>query len=251
MEKTKWRSYILYAIGEIFLVMIGILLALQVNNWNEERKERKEELIFLNQLLTELEQDSLQLQQYERLTKFKINQGKTCKEILLNGQESLKDTSQFVYFLFLVGRNVIFQPYLPSWDELISSGKLQIFKNDELKSFVRRYMRRMETYNSFLFNEVSNRKEEYNRHINHYFSAEIMPMIWNSPGTELRFAPVDTLETLGMDLKGFFADDKSKVQLRNIIGSDTELNGFYKQTMDHTLSRLLGEVREEIATKKP
>jgi hypothetical protein len=32
------RKYILYAIGEIFLVMIGILLALQENNWNENRK---------------------------------------------------------------------------------------------------------------------------------------------------------------------------------------------------------------------
>ncbi len=38
MEQNKIRTYLLYAIGEIALVMIGILLALQVNNWNEERK---------------------------------------------------------------------------------------------------------------------------------------------------------------------------------------------------------------------
>ena len=37
------RKYVLYAIGEILLVMIGILLALQVNNWNEERKNRVKE----------------------------------------------------------------------------------------------------------------------------------------------------------------------------------------------------------------
>ena len=37
MEQNKIRSYALYAIGEIALVMIGILLALQVNNWNEQR----------------------------------------------------------------------------------------------------------------------------------------------------------------------------------------------------------------------
>lgn len=36
--KNKFSSYLLYAIGEIALVMIGILLALQVNNWNEEKK---------------------------------------------------------------------------------------------------------------------------------------------------------------------------------------------------------------------
>ncbi|WP_299112981.1 DUF6090 family protein [uncultured Winogradskyella sp.] len=39
---NKVSNYLLYAIGEIILVMIGILLALQVNNWNEERKQNKE-----------------------------------------------------------------------------------------------------------------------------------------------------------------------------------------------------------------
>jgi len=40
MEQNKIRTYLLYAVGEIALVMIGILLALQVNNWNEERIEK-------------------------------------------------------------------------------------------------------------------------------------------------------------------------------------------------------------------
>jgi hypothetical protein len=39
MEQKKIRTYILYAIGEILLVVIGILIALQINNWNEDRKE--------------------------------------------------------------------------------------------------------------------------------------------------------------------------------------------------------------------
>lgn len=38
MEQSKIRTYLFYAVGEIVLVMVGILLALQVNNWNEERK---------------------------------------------------------------------------------------------------------------------------------------------------------------------------------------------------------------------
>ena len=46
----KFNKYLLYAVGEIALVMIGILLALQVNNWNEERKNRKIELEVLIEL---------------------------------------------------------------------------------------------------------------------------------------------------------------------------------------------------------
>ncbi len=42
MEQNKVRKYLVYALGEIFLVVIGILIALQINNWNEERKQEEE-----------------------------------------------------------------------------------------------------------------------------------------------------------------------------------------------------------------
>ncbi len=38
LKEKKFKNYILYAVGEILLVMIGILLALQVNNWNSNKK---------------------------------------------------------------------------------------------------------------------------------------------------------------------------------------------------------------------
>ena len=49
--------YLLYAIGEIALVVIGILIALQINNWNEYQKERKEERQLLNGLAGEFEEN--------------------------------------------------------------------------------------------------------------------------------------------------------------------------------------------------
>ena len=53
--ESKTGKYFQYAIGEIILVMIGILLALQVNNWNEDRKERTSEQKILNEILIDLE----------------------------------------------------------------------------------------------------------------------------------------------------------------------------------------------------
>lgn len=52
MEQNKVQTYLLYAIGEIALVMIGILLALQVNNWNEERKKQGLEVQTLKEIRT-------------------------------------------------------------------------------------------------------------------------------------------------------------------------------------------------------
>ena len=50
MEQNKTAKYLKYAIGEIILVVIGILIALQINNWNENRKSD----IFENEILTQI-----------------------------------------------------------------------------------------------------------------------------------------------------------------------------------------------------
>ncbi len=57
MEQNKVRTYLLYAIGEIFLVVIGILIALQVNNWNQDRIENNELIASLNSIAKNMEQD--------------------------------------------------------------------------------------------------------------------------------------------------------------------------------------------------
>ena len=53
--ENKTGKYFKYAIGEIVLVVIGILIALSINNWNENKKERKLETKVLSELLTSLE----------------------------------------------------------------------------------------------------------------------------------------------------------------------------------------------------
>jgi hypothetical protein len=54
MKQNKTSKYLKYAIGEIILVVIGILIALSINNWNEQRKSSKQELLLLKQLKTDL-----------------------------------------------------------------------------------------------------------------------------------------------------------------------------------------------------
>lgn len=62
--ENKTAAYSRYAIGEIILVVIGILIALQINNWNEHRKETKELKEYLNKISNNVKQD---IQQVERL----------------------------------------------------------------------------------------------------------------------------------------------------------------------------------------
>ncbi len=62
MKQNKVRSYFIYAVGEIALVMIGILLALQINNWNEGRKRLMSESRLLETILKDLQVDSTNFQ---------------------------------------------------------------------------------------------------------------------------------------------------------------------------------------------
>jgi hypothetical protein len=61
LKENRTTRYLLYAIGEIFLVMVGILLALQVSTWNQERQARKKEQVLLKELHEEFVANKAQL----------------------------------------------------------------------------------------------------------------------------------------------------------------------------------------------
>jgi len=63
MEKNKTGRYLKYAIGEIILVVIGILIALQINNWNEIQKLNSKTQEYYKQLLVDLNKDVLLVEQ--------------------------------------------------------------------------------------------------------------------------------------------------------------------------------------------
>ena len=70
MEQNKTTKYFKYAIGEIVLVVIGILIALQINNWNESRKNKNSWQSYTESLIKDLEQDTITL---NMVTKYIMN----------------------------------------------------------------------------------------------------------------------------------------------------------------------------------
>ena len=63
MEKNKTGKYLKYAIGEIILVVVGILIALQINNWNEQRKEKQLEINAMSEIRDDLVNSMIDINQ--------------------------------------------------------------------------------------------------------------------------------------------------------------------------------------------
>ena len=136
LTENKFNKYLFYAIGEIILVMIGILLALQVNNWNEERKLNQQELELLESLREEFTFNRDELER--SIAKARAIQA-GCQKLLANmGKHGVNLSQQESDSLLNAGfLNIIsFDASNGILDNIISSGQIHIIKNKELKKYL-------------------------------------------------------------------------------------------------------------------
>jgi len=132
LSENKVTNYLLYAIGEIILVMIGILLALQVNNWNEERRVKDKQTVYLKGLKQNLLESKKELNRVieeSYITANSINYlVKTVRDNEQIGENALDSLimKAMGYTKYQTRQGVI--------DELISSGQVSIIKSDYLRT---------------------------------------------------------------------------------------------------------------------
>jgi len=134
MEKNKTGKYLKYAIGEVILVVIGILIALSINNWNEVRKQRIEEIGLLRDLKTDFEIKTKQLQKEYEISK-KLN-AKTIRFIMsqLNHQEETFDLKDYLYF----GDYYPTSTHINSLEVALDGDAVNIFRSDSLVNMLRK-----------------------------------------------------------------------------------------------------------------
>jgi hypothetical protein len=133
------KRYLIYAFGEILLVVVGILLALQINNWNIESKERESEKYYLSQIVHDLTLDKNSLTDL----KSKINSKLPRIESLLNELHQEINISTFkVEFQDYIDNVWSFNNFIcnsTTYEEMKSSGKLGLIKNKELRNDIMKF----------------------------------------------------------------------------------------------------------------
>ena len=136
LDSGSMKKYILYAIGEIALVVIGILIALQINTWNENRKSVLEGQRYIRQIYSDLLREKQFINEnVSRLTS--QNQGVYDLLSLIESNPKEYDPVQFEKGVSTAYTPIYLDRQKLTWDELLSSGRADIIRDDSLSQLLK------------------------------------------------------------------------------------------------------------------
>lgn len=160
MKKNKTGKYIKYAFGEIVLVVIGILIALQFNNWNIDRIERQEEKKLYRNIQRQIEDDRKELTHFKAFNNYFSATYKHANKII-RAQDFTKSDSLALIAMGL-SQYSDFNSSGNIYETLVNSGNLKLLKNDEITSSIQQlettynFVNKLETIHwDMIINELS------------------------------------------------------------------------------------------------
>lgn len=158
LSENKFSKYLLYAIGEILLVMVGILLALQVNNWNEEQKDKAESIKILKKLQSEFETNKTELDASRHFHEQQA-QATVKIEALFDPNHSIpSDTiTNLIKQAFMDWK---FEPRQSITTSALASGKIALINNDSLTDNLNTWMFAIKKYNE-IYASLKKDKQEF------------------------------------------------------------------------------------------
>jgi hypothetical protein len=133
IKENRVSKYMIYAIGEIVLVVIGILIALQVNNWNEEKKENRAEEKLLASLRSDFKENEFRLGETIARQEKMIRYSKSLIHVM--STNNLEIASDSIADMIWIGAGSWWRTEFVTgtYDAILSSGNINVLKHDSLK----------------------------------------------------------------------------------------------------------------------
>lgn len=148
IKSGKLKRYLLYAIGEILLVMIGLSLAFQLNNWNDNRIKENTEVTYYKNIKDQIEDDKGLLEEQVAYNNHYLVQFKYANEIIEANDRSKIDTLGLIVHKFTQYSD--FDRKGNIYETLVNSGEIKLLKNLTIVNNIRgleekyNYVNRME-----------------------------------------------------------------------------------------------------------
>ncbi len=158
--------YLLYSIGEIFLVVIGILIAVQINNWNEKKKIDIEEKLFLSGLIIDIEQDISNLKNAAKRDSIAI----VANRILLDAfkHDSIRKNKEFlIYHMNYSVLPAFFNASITTFNQMESSSKVNYIGKNSVSGKIQEYYHNVER-SAGVYRLNSEAISNYNNALIHY-----------------------------------------------------------------------------------
>lgn len=141
LTENKVSQYLLYAFGETLLVVIGILIALSINNWNDKKKNTASEFLYYNRILEDFELDKKLIEQLAEKADERIS---VSKAILLDLYSGTKDKNYLLNQFLSAIRGDVYVPRNVTYKDLISSGNLKLLNDVSIKNSLIQYYSELE-----------------------------------------------------------------------------------------------------------
>ena len=238
LKSNSSKVYILYAIGEIGLVVLGILIALGINNWNEERKKRAVEYQYLISLQNEFKQN---LEGIAAVDSLKKTQVAACEILLKNAhpERSGLTEEQFTIQLENGFKNFYrFYPAIGTVQEMINSGSLSLLSNRELKIKLTQWQLRLEW-----LKEAESESRAISDELLRFFVRE----------GNFRDQIVNTIPNTGLELSSFPSQNEELLQnpeFENIVayfaGNSKRLSVEYYLPVKQEIQSILNLIESEL-----
>ncbi|WP_445384147.1 hypothetical protein ACT6NV_09000 [Robiginitalea sp. IMCC44478] len=149
LTDNKFSKYLLYAVGEILLVVIGILLALQVNTYQENKMARLKECEYLNSLLADLTIEKNFLGTYAEFDKEVITNAETLLQAYYDRGEIEVDDA-FSRQLSILNNRSTFRKHNATYKELLATGDLNLLMDQNLKQRIMLYFQTVEQFETII-----------------------------------------------------------------------------------------------------
>ena len=130
ISNGKTANYLKYAIGEIILVVIGILIALQINNWNESRKLVIEEKQYYKNIKRQLNEDASFINNNIEFNQYYYDQYDYATQQLLSNDKSHLDSLAKISINLLEYSD--FHQESNIYAALVNSGEIKLIKNQDI-----------------------------------------------------------------------------------------------------------------------
>ena len=153
LSKGKTGKYLKYAIGEIILVVIGILIALQINNWNEERKSDNKGKELIRLIYNDLNTDITNLNGVVKRLDEQLNAAENLLVIFESQNKFIEDTLAFSNDWARSSWPLSVERVQNTFSELKTSGQSTLINDksliDDLNQFYISYDSRIDNFNDF------------------------------------------------------------------------------------------------------